>query len=124
VLRHIRSDGYSYTLSPGEYGRDSVDEFWLDRKEGFCEHFAASFVVVMRALGVPARIVTGYQGATRCRRTATRSCGRARRTPGPSTGSRQRLDPRRPDRAVAPRPHRPQHRLAPALGWLPAPSTP
>ncbi len=63
VLRHIRSDGYSYTLSPGEYGRDSVDEFWLDRKEGFCEHFAASFVVVMRALGVPARIVTGYQGA-------------------------------------------------------------
>jgi protein-glutamine gamma-glutamyltransferase len=63
VLRHIRTDGYSYTLSPGEYGRDSVDEFWLDRKEGFCEHFAASFVVVMRALGVPARIVTGYQGA-------------------------------------------------------------
>ena len=63
VLRHIRRDGYSYTLSPGEYGRDSVDEFWLDRKEGFCEHFAASFVVVMRALGVPARIVTGYQGA-------------------------------------------------------------
>jgi transglutaminase-like putative cysteine protease len=62
VLRHIRSDGYSYTLSPGEYGRDSIDEFWLDRKEGFCEHFAASFVVVMRAMGVPARIVTGYQG--------------------------------------------------------------
>jgi hypothetical protein len=63
VLRHIRTGGYSYTLSPGEYGRDSVDEFWLDRKEGFCEHFAASFVVVMRALDVPARIVTGYQGA-------------------------------------------------------------
>ncbi|MEO8081274.1 MAG: DUF3488 and DUF4129 domain-containing transglutaminase family protein [Caldimonas sp.] len=62
VLGHIRSGGYSYTLSPGEYGRDAIDEFWLDRKEGFCEHFAASFVVVMRAMGVPARVVTGYQG--------------------------------------------------------------
>ncbi len=63
VLAHIRSGGYSYTLAPGTYGRDGIDEFWLDRKEGFCEHFAAAFVVVMRALDVPARIVTGYQGA-------------------------------------------------------------
>ncbi len=62
LLRHIRSDGFSYTLAPGDYGRDSVDEFWLDRKEGFCEHFAVAFVVVMRALGIPARVVTGYQG--------------------------------------------------------------
>ncbi|MFT3666873.1 MAG: DUF3488 and transglutaminase-like domain-containing protein [Piscinibacter sp.] len=63
VMRHIREGGYTYTLAPGEYGRDAIDEFWLDRKEGFCEHFAAAFVVVMRAAGVPARIVTGYQGA-------------------------------------------------------------
>ena len=67
VLRHIRAGGYSYTLTPGLYGeldpRSTIDEFWLDRKVGFCEHFAASFVVVMRAMGVPARIVTGYQGA-------------------------------------------------------------
>jgi transglutaminase-like putative cysteine protease len=62
VLAHIRRDGYTYTLEPGSYGRDAVDEFWLDRKLGFCEHFAASFVVVLRALGVPARVVTGYQG--------------------------------------------------------------
>ncbi|MEO5843994.1 MAG: DUF3488 and transglutaminase-like domain-containing protein [Caldimonas sp.] len=62
VLKHIRSQNYSYTLAPGDYGRDGIDEFWLDRKEGFCEHFAAAFVVVMRAAGVPARIVTGYQG--------------------------------------------------------------
>jgi protein-glutamine gamma-glutamyltransferase len=62
VLRHIGSGGFSYTLDPGTYGRDAVDEFWLDRKAGFCEHFAAAFVVVMRALDVPARIVTGYQG--------------------------------------------------------------
>ncbi|HSW06785.1 DUF3488 and transglutaminase-like domain-containing protein [Aquabacterium sp.] len=63
VMQHIRSAGFSYTLAPGTYGRQSIDEFWFDRKQGFCEHFAASFVVMMRAMGVPARIVTGYQGA-------------------------------------------------------------
>ena len=59
--------GFTYTLTPGEYGdedgRHAIDEFWLDRREGFCEHFSAAFVVIMRALDVPARIVTGYQGA-------------------------------------------------------------
>jgi protein-glutamine gamma-glutamyltransferase len=67
VLEHIRRAGFVYTLTPGVYGDDegrhAVDEFWLDRREGFCEHFSAAFVVVMRALDVPARIVTGYQGA-------------------------------------------------------------
>jgi transglutaminase-like putative cysteine protease len=63
VLAHVRSTGYTYTLTPGTYGRDGVDEFWLDRRSGFCEHFATAFVVVMRAMGVPARVVTGYQGA-------------------------------------------------------------
>jgi transglutaminase-like putative cysteine protease len=67
VLEHIRRAGFTYTLTPGVYGDDAgrhaVDEFWLDRREGFCEHFSAAFVVVMRALDVPARIVTGYQGA-------------------------------------------------------------
>jgi transglutaminase-like putative cysteine protease len=62
LLQYIRTGGFSYTLAPGEYGRDSIDEFWLDRRAGFCEHFAAAFVVVMRALDVPARVVTGYQG--------------------------------------------------------------
>ncbi|MFN0186243.1 MAG: transglutaminaseTgpA domain-containing protein [Aquabacterium sp.] len=63
LMRHIREGGYTYTLAPGEYGGDALDEFWLDRKEGFCEHFSAGFVVAMRMMGVPARIVTGYQGA-------------------------------------------------------------
>lgn len=63
LLEHIRGQGYSYTLSPGNYGSNSIDEFWLDRRAGFCEHFAAAFVVVMRGMDVPARIVTGYQGA-------------------------------------------------------------
>ena len=63
ALERLRSGGYSYTLEPGVYGRDTADEFWFDRKQGFCEHIASSFVVLMRALDVPARIVTGYQGA-------------------------------------------------------------
>ena len=63
LLQHIRTGNYSYTLVPGTYGVDAIDEFWLDQREGFCEHYAASFVVILRAIGVPARIVTGYQGA-------------------------------------------------------------
>lgn len=63
VLAHIRSAGFVYTLAPGLGGEaDPLDDFWLDQREGFCEHYAVAYVVVMRALGVPARIVTGYQG--------------------------------------------------------------
>ena len=66
VMKHIRTAGYAYTLAPGLYGaadnRLAIDEFWLDRREGFCEHFAATFVVILRELGIPARIVTGFQG--------------------------------------------------------------
>jgi hypothetical protein len=47
------------------YGQHTADEFWFDRKEGFCEHIASSFVILMRALDIPARIVTGYQGGER-----------------------------------------------------------
>jgi len=54
--------GLEYTLAPPPLGRDSVDEFLFETKSGFCEHFASAFVVMMRAAGVPARIVTGYQG--------------------------------------------------------------
>lgn len=62
VMRRLRTGGYTYTLEPGLYGRDTADEFWFDKKEGFCEHIASSFVVLMRALDIPARVVTGYQG--------------------------------------------------------------
>lgn len=65
VLQHLRTGDYLYTLEPGLYGRDSADEFWFDRKLGFCEHIAAAFVIVMRASGIPARVVTGYQGGER-----------------------------------------------------------
>jgi len=62
ALRLLRSGGYVYTLEPGVYGQHTADEFWFDRKEGFCEHIASAFVVLMRAMNIPARIVTGYQG--------------------------------------------------------------
>ena len=66
LMAYIRRAGFVYTLTPGVYaedgGLDAIDEFWLDRRQGFCEHYAAAFVVILRSLGVPARVVTGYQG--------------------------------------------------------------
>lgn len=62
ALTLLRTGGYQYTLSPGVYGEHSADEFWFDRKLGFCEHIAAAFVILMRGMDIPARIVTGYQG--------------------------------------------------------------
>ena len=64
VLERLRTGGYRYTLEPGVFGEHSADEFWFDRREGFCEHIASAFVILMRALDVPARVVTGYQGGT------------------------------------------------------------
>ncbi|MFZ2627253.1 MAG: transglutaminase domain-containing protein, partial [Rugosibacter sp.] len=51
-----------YTLNPPLAGRDAVDEFLFDSKRGFCEHFASAFTFALRAAGVPARVVAGYQG--------------------------------------------------------------
>ncbi len=65
ALQLLRTGGYTYTLEPGVYGEHTADEFWFERKEGFCEHIASAFVVLMRAAGVPARVVTGYQGGER-----------------------------------------------------------
>jgi transglutaminase-like putative cysteine protease len=62
VLDHFRDGAYEYTMTPPRLGRDSVDEFLFDARQGFCEHYSSAFVVLMRALGIPARVVTGYQG--------------------------------------------------------------
>lgn len=63
VLMRIRSEPYAYTLSPPVYtSRDSIDDFWFDGRAGFCEHYASAFVYLMRAAGVPARLVGGYLG--------------------------------------------------------------
>jgi protein-glutamine gamma-glutamyltransferase len=61
VLDHYRASFY-YTLEPPALGRDTVDEFLWQTQQGFCEHYASSFVVMMRAAGIPARVVAGYQG--------------------------------------------------------------
>ncbi|MDH3318500.1 MAG: DUF3488 and transglutaminase-like domain-containing protein [Betaproteobacteria bacterium] len=62
AVEFFRSANLGYTLEPPLLGRDTVDEFLFDTREGFCEHFASAFVFLMRAAGVPARVVTGYQG--------------------------------------------------------------
>ena len=62
ALQRLRTGGYSYTLDPGVTGEHTADEFWFDHKQGFCEHIASAFVVLMRSMDIPARIVTGYQG--------------------------------------------------------------
>ncbi len=53
---------FTYTLQPPLLGQHSVDEFLLLSKRGFCEHFASSFSFLLRAAGIPARVVVGYQG--------------------------------------------------------------
>ncbi len=65
ALAQLRNGDYRYTLAPGVFPRESADAFWFDIQQGFCEHIASAFVVLMRAADVPARIVTGYQGGER-----------------------------------------------------------
>ena len=62
ALNRFHDGGFSYTLLPAPLGRDAVDDFLFNTREGFCEHYASSFTVLMRAAGIPARVVTGYQG--------------------------------------------------------------
>ncbi|TAK90235.1 MAG: DUF3488 domain-containing protein [Burkholderiaceae bacterium] len=62
ALRFYTSQPFRYSLTPPALGLHSVDEFLFDTQTGFCEHYASSFVVLMRALEIPARVVTGYQG--------------------------------------------------------------
>jgi transglutaminase-like putative cysteine protease len=62
AIDFMRSQRLLYTLQPPLMGMNVADEFLFDYKRGFCEHFSAAFVVLMRASGVPARVVTGYQG--------------------------------------------------------------
>lgn len=65
AIDFMRERRLVYTLRPPLMGVHVADEFLFDRQRGFCEHFAAAFVVLMRAAGVPARVVTGYQGGER-----------------------------------------------------------
>ena len=62
ALERFHDGGFRYTLAPAPLGRDSVDDFLFNTREGFCEHYSSAFTVLMRAAGIPARVVTGYQG--------------------------------------------------------------
>jgi transglutaminase-like putative cysteine protease len=62
VLGHFNQEDFYYTLNPPLLSRHTVDEFLFETRAGFCEHYASTFAVMMRMAGIPARVVTGYQG--------------------------------------------------------------
>lgn len=62
AIKFFRAGHFVYTLHPPVLGRNDIDDFLFGSRSGFCEHYASSFAFLMRAAGVPARIVTGYQG--------------------------------------------------------------
>ena len=62
ALDFFQTQRFRYSLSPGEYKRNDLEEFLFRRRIGFCEHYAASFATLMRLAGVPARVVVGYLG--------------------------------------------------------------
>jgi transglutaminase-like putative cysteine protease len=63
VLAQIHDQPFYYTLTPPLYpGRNSVDEFFFGDRRGYCEHYAGAMTVILRAAGIPARVVTGYLG--------------------------------------------------------------
>ncbi|HEY8587802.1 MAG TPA: DUF3488 and transglutaminase-like domain-containing protein [Rhodanobacter sp.] len=62
ALALFHDGGFRYTLAPAPLGRNAMDDFLFHTKEGFCEHYSSAFTVLMRAAGIPARVVTGYQG--------------------------------------------------------------
>ncbi len=62
ALQYFRKQPFYYTLRPPKLIDNPVDEFLFESRQGFCEHYATSFVTLMRLAGIPARIVTGYQG--------------------------------------------------------------
>lgn len=61
VLAHFQQQ-FVYTLNPPLLGTERIDEFLFDSRSGYCEHYAGAFTFMMRAAGIPARVVAGYQG--------------------------------------------------------------
>jgi protein-glutamine gamma-glutamyltransferase len=62
ALQFFQAQGFRYSLTPGEYRKNDLEQFLFHRRVGFCEHYAASFATLMRLAGVPARVVVGYLG--------------------------------------------------------------
>ncbi len=62
VLSYFNDNPFVYTLNPDLLGKDAMDDFLFRSRRGFCEHYASAFTTLMRAAGIPARVVVGYQG--------------------------------------------------------------
>jgi transglutaminase-like putative cysteine protease len=62
ALRHFNKESFIYSLRPPRLGKDPTDGFLFETRRGFCEHYASSFVILMRLAGIPSRLVTGYLG--------------------------------------------------------------
>ncbi len=62
ILNYFKQNGFVYTLKPPLLGKDPVDDFLFNSRQGYCEHYASAFAFMMRAIDVPARIVGGYLG--------------------------------------------------------------
>lgn len=62
LMNHFRTQNFSYTLRPDVMPTDPVDRFLFDTRSGFCAHYASAMAYILRLSGIPARMVTGYQG--------------------------------------------------------------
>ncbi len=62
ALQWFNQSEFYYSFTPPPLSGQVIDQFLFDSKRGFCEHYASSFVIMMRMAGIPARVVTGYQG--------------------------------------------------------------
>jgi len=56
---------FKYSLHSRHHENDPLADFLLRNREGHCEYFASGMVVMLRALGIPARLVTGFYGGDR-----------------------------------------------------------
>lgn len=86
LLRHFNQEPFVYTLRPPLAERDTVDAFLFDSRRGFCAHYAGAMTFVLRAAGIPARVVAGYQGARSTPPATTCWCTSSTPMPGSSTG--------------------------------------
>ena len=64
LKKYIKENPFWYTLTPPvlNSNKNQMDQFWFDTQKGFCEHYASALTVILRSVGIPARIVVGYQG--------------------------------------------------------------
>jgi len=62
IFNHFKHNGFIYTLTPGKFGTDNIDDFFFNGKQGFCAHYAEAMTFMLRSAGIPARVVAGYQG--------------------------------------------------------------